>query len=62
MADGDPARAAQLRKAHFLRLALKSAQARRRKAALSDDGALPTETELDQLDGESGGGMSAERS
>lgn len=30
-ADGDPVRAAHLRKAYFLRLALKSAQARRRK-------------------------------
>ncbi len=29
-ADGDPIRAAHLRKAHFKRLALKSAQARRR--------------------------------
>ena len=29
-ANGDPARAAHLRKAHFARLALKSAQARRR--------------------------------
>jgi hypothetical protein len=32
LANGDPARAAQLRKAHFLRHALKSAQSRRRKA------------------------------
>jgi hypothetical protein len=30
-ADGDPKRAASLRKAHFARLALKSAQARRRR-------------------------------
>lgn len=30
LADGDPVRAAHLRKAHFARLALKSAQARRR--------------------------------
>lgn len=32
-AGGDPVRAANLRKAYFKRLALKSAQARRRKAA-----------------------------
>lgn len=30
LADGDPERAAHLRKAHFARLALRSAQARRR--------------------------------
>ena len=33
-ADGDPLRAAHLRKAHFARLALKSAKARRKGAAL----------------------------
>lgn len=33
MADGDPQRAESLRKAHFQRLALKSAEARRRKRA-----------------------------
>lgn len=32
-ADGDPVRAEHLRKAHFQRLAAKSAEARRRKAA-----------------------------
>jgi hypothetical protein len=32
-AGGDPVRAAHLRKAHFARLALRSAEARRRKAA-----------------------------
>jgi len=32
-ADGDPIRAGHLRKAHFKRLALKSAQSRRRKAS-----------------------------
>lgn len=31
-ADGDPVRADHLRKAHFARLALKSAQARRRRS------------------------------
>jgi hypothetical protein len=35
-ADGDPVRAAHLRKAHFQRLALKSAQARRRAKALTE--------------------------
>ncbi|HEX2893170.1 MAG TPA: hypothetical protein VHO29_04110 [Marmoricola sp.] len=35
-AGGDPVRAAHLRKAHFARLALKSAQARRRKAGADD--------------------------
>lgn len=32
-ADGDPIRAAHLRKAHFARMALRSAQARRRRGA-----------------------------
>lgn len=32
-ADGDPVRAAHLRKAHFARMALKSAQARRARKA-----------------------------
>jgi hypothetical protein len=36
-ADGDPVRAAHLRKAHFLRLARKSAQARRARAGGSPD-------------------------
>lgn len=35
-ADGDHTRAAHLRKAHFARLALKSAQARRRKAVVAE--------------------------
>ncbi len=34
-ADGDPVRAEHLRKAHFLRLALKSAEARRARAAIA---------------------------
>lgn len=38
-ADGDPVRAANLRKAHFQRLALKSAQARNaRKTGAATDG------------------------
>jgi hypothetical protein len=36
-ADGDPVRAEHLRKAHFKRLALKSAQARRRKSSSGGD-------------------------
>lgn len=43
-AEGDPQRAASLRKAHFQRLALKSAQARRRARELT--------TEADQADAE----------
>lgn len=43
-ADGDPVRAAHLRKAHFARLALKSAQARRKAQALT--------TEADAADAE----------
>jgi hypothetical protein len=35
-AGGDPVRAAHLRKAHFARLALKSAQARRKSRELAD--------------------------
>jgi hypothetical protein len=38
-ADGDPVRAAHLRKAYFQRLALKSAQARRAKAGDLDGAA-----------------------
>lgn len=38
-ADGDPVRAANLRKAHFARMALKSAQARRRRSAITTAGA-----------------------
>lgn len=37
-ADGDPIRAAHLRKAHFARLALKSAQARRAARQRQDGG------------------------
>lgn len=36
-ADGDPVRAAHLRKAHFSRLALKSVQARRARAGQAGD-------------------------
>jgi hypothetical protein len=35
-ADGDPVRAAHLRKAHFLKLALKSAQSRRKAKKLTE--------------------------
>jgi hypothetical protein len=38
-ADGDPVRAAHLRKAYFARLALKSAQARRARREVAADGA-----------------------
>ena len=38
-ADGDPVRAEHLRKAHFQRMALKSAEARRRKAKGTPDAA-----------------------
>lgn len=56
-ADGDPIRAEHLRKAHFARLALRSAQARRKsreaaeksKALLSE--AEDAETELSELAG-----------
>lgn len=41
-AGGDPVRAAHLRKAHFQRLALKSAQARRRRARQTNSGAAPS--------------------
>jgi hypothetical protein len=34
-ADGDPVRAEHLRKAHYARMALKSAQARRRRAVVA---------------------------
>lgn len=49
-ADGDPVRAESLRKAHFKRLALKSAQARRR-AKEATEAALAAEAELDALGG-----------
>jgi hypothetical protein len=49
-ADGDPVRAAHLRKAHFARLALKSAQARR-QAREATAQAEAAETELSELSG-----------
>jgi hypothetical protein len=49
-ADGDPVRAAHLRKAHFARLALKSAQSRRKAKGLTAD-ADAAEAELDALGG-----------
>lgn len=49
-AGGDPVRAEHLRKAHFKRLALKSAQARRRVRE-STAQAVAAETELDALGG-----------
>lgn len=51
-AGGDPIKAAHLRKAHFARLALKSAQSRRRaREAISE--ARTAESEMDALRGES---------
>lgn len=49
-AGGDPLKAEHLRKAHFARLALKSAQSRRR-AKEATDAAIAAETELDALGG-----------
>lgn len=49
-ADGDPIRAAHLRRAYFLRLALKSAQSRRRARELTAQ-AETAETELAELTG-----------
>lgn len=51
-ADGDPIKAAHLRKAHFARLALKSAQSRRR-AREATEAALAAEAELAELGGAS---------
>lgn len=48
-ADGDAVRAAHLRKAHFARLALKSAQARRKSRTLKE---TATTTELAATGGE----------
>jgi hypothetical protein len=48
-ADGDPIRAAHLKKAHFQRLALKSAQARRRAAGYSAQ-ADAAEAEMAEMD------------
>jgi hypothetical protein len=53
-ADGDPVRAEHLRKAHFARLALKSAQSRRRARELTDV-AIAADAELSALGGEMGG-------
>jgi len=50
-AGGDPVRAAHLRKAHFRRLALKSAQSRRR-AKEATAAAVAAEAELDELGGD----------
>lgn len=47
-AGGDPVRAAHLRKAHFAKLALKSAQARRKSRELTE-AAEAAEAELKQL-------------
>lgn len=49
-AGGDPVRAGHLRKAHFARLALKSAQARRRSREL-EEVATQAESELSALGG-----------
>lgn len=49
-AEGDPVRAAHLRKAHFARLALKSVQSRRR-AREATATAIAAEVELDSLQG-----------
>jgi hypothetical protein len=52
-ADGDPIRAEHLRKAHFARLALKSAQSRRKARALTQtaDAAEAEPAEAGGLDG-----------
>lgn len=49
-ADGDPVRAAHLRKAYFARLALKSAQSRRRARELTE-AAETAEAELTEAGG-----------
>lgn len=49
-ADGDPVRAAHLKKAHFARLALKSAQSRRKARELTES-ADAAEAELEQFGG-----------
>lgn len=51
-ANGDPVRAEHLRKAHFARLALKSAQSRRR-AREATEAALAAEAELAEIGGAS---------
>jgi hypothetical protein len=50
-AGGDPVRAAHLRKAHFARLALKSAQARRKARELTE-AAEQAEAELTEAGGQ----------
>lgn len=57
-ADGDPVRASHLRKAHFARLALKSAQARR-KAVEFKDAADKADAELADLTAAGPGGAAA---
>jgi hypothetical protein len=57
-AEGDPVRAEHLRKAYFARLALKSAQSRR-KAKLLTEAAEAAEAELDSLGGEPDAGEAA---
>lgn len=52
LADGDPVRADHLRKAYFQRLALKSAQSRR-KAREASEAAVAAEAELAELGGAS---------
>ena len=49
-AEGDPKRAASLRKAHFTRLALKSIQARRKSRELAEQAQV--DAELDALTGD----------
>ena len=49
-ADGDPVRAAHLRKAHFARLALKSAQSRRKARELTET-ANQADAELSEAGG-----------
>ena len=51
-ADGDPIRAQHLKKAHFARLALKSARARRRSRELAEE-AREAENTLAELGGAS---------
>jgi hypothetical protein len=50
-ADGDPVRAAHLRKAHFSRLALKSARSRRKAGELAAEAAA-ADAELDAMGGD----------
>jgi hypothetical protein len=57
-ADGDPVRAAHLRKAHFARLALKSAQSRR-KAREATETAEAADAELAKLTQSTEGGEAA---